>query len=140
MVVYVISEQSVDKKGHSSDLWMVSIIVYSCIILMVTFKLAIHSRYWSALLIITILFFSLIPYLAYMWISNYKFSPHIIGTVKMLFETAKGYFVILLTCCFMLFFESAIIFVQFLRNGLVSKMQKVMRSEDLITSEYLSIL
>lgn len=53
---------------------------YSTIIVVVTFKLATHTRFWSGLLIFTIIVISIGLYLAYMWISNYYFSDYINGT------------------------------------------------------------
>lgn len=54
-------------------------------VLVVTFKLATHTKFWSTLLVFAILFFSLGLYVAYMWISNYVFSDYLNGAVFMFY-------------------------------------------------------
>ena len=81
--------------GHSNDLWVASLTMYTyflfsftSIVLVVTFKLATHTKFWSAMLVIVIVFFSLALYIAYMWVSNYIFSDYLKGAVYMFFTHA----------------------------------------------------
>ena len=53
--------------------------------LVVTFKLSTHTKFWSALLFFCIIVLSLGLYIAYMWISNYRFSDYLKGSVKPFF-------------------------------------------------------
>ena len=53
--------------------------------MLVTFKLSTHTKFWSWILLISILFFSLGLYFAYMWISNYYFSDYVRGGTYMFF-------------------------------------------------------
>ena len=55
--------------------------------LVVTFKLATHTKFWSLLLIIAISILSIALYIGYMWISNYYFSEHIKGTTYVAWTT-----------------------------------------------------
>ena len=48
--------------------------------MLVTFKLSTHTKFWSWILLISILFLSLGMYFAYMWISNYYFSDYTCNT------------------------------------------------------------
>jgi len=55
---------------------------YSSVILVVTFKICSHTKFWSGLYIFCVIVLSLSLYLAYMWLSNYFFSNNILGTIK----------------------------------------------------------
>ena len=74
---FILSDKAVNSNGVSSSYWLVGLTIYSAVIVVVTFKLATHTRFWSILLIITIIFLSLGFYVAYMWISNYALSDHV---------------------------------------------------------------
>lgn len=56
--------------------------------MLVTFKLSTHTKFWSWILLISILFLSLGLYFAYMWISNYYFSDYVYGSTYMFFTEA----------------------------------------------------
>lgn len=58
---------------------------FTTVMMLVTFKLSTHTKFWSWILLISILFFSLGLYLAYMWISNYYFSDYVYGSTYMFF-------------------------------------------------------
>lgn len=51
--------------------------IYTAVMFVVTFKLATHTKFWSSILIWTIILTSLGLYLAYMWISNYALSRYV---------------------------------------------------------------
>ena len=59
---------------------------FTSIVLVVTFKLATHTKFWSTLLIVSILFFSLGLYIAYMWISNVAFTQYLKGTITIFYS------------------------------------------------------
>ncbi len=80
IIFYILSQPSLNQDGITSDYWLVGLTIYSSVILVVTFKLSTHTRFWSILLFITILGFSLGFYVIYMWISNYFLSDNIEGT------------------------------------------------------------
>ena len=58
---------------------------FTSIVLVVTFKLSTHTKFWSVLLFFCIIVLSLGLYIAYMWISNYMFSDYLRGSVKPFF-------------------------------------------------------
>jgi hypothetical protein len=77
-----------NEKGYNSDMWIIGITTFSAAIVIVTFKLSTHTKFWSVFLFIAISFLSLFIYLAYMWISNYSLSEHVIGTTFVAWSTA----------------------------------------------------
>ena len=60
---------------------------YSSVILVVTFKLATHTRFWSMALILSIIITSLGFYVAYMWVSNFYFSHSFQNTTETAWST-----------------------------------------------------
>ena len=97
--------------------------------MLVTFKLATHTRFWSGLLIFTILVLALGLYLAYMWISNYYFSDNINGTSVVAWTSAECYLVVLFGVCFLLFVDGIVIHIDLMKSGIISKMRAVIAHE-----------
>jgi phospholipid-transporting ATPase len=58
---------------------------FTAVILVVTFKLSSHTKFWSVILLLGIVFLSLGLYIAYMWVSNYYVSTYVKGTTFMFF-------------------------------------------------------
>ncbi len=98
-------------------------------ILVVTFKLATHTKFFSLLYVFSILFFSLGVYIAYMWISDVLIieTNKVEHTVSIYFETGETYFLVLLGICAILFVDGAVIFLDFTRGGYASKMRIIMK-------------
>lgn len=128
IIIYVIGSRTMSRNGHNSDLWIVSVSIYSSIIVIATLKLAIHVRHWTLLIAVTIIFCSLAPYISYVWISNYFFSQYRIqGTIIMSFKTGASYLTIVLVSCLMVMINSIIIYSRFHKDKLTSKMQMIMK-------------
>lgn len=73
----VIGEVSVNHSGINSDFWLVSLTIFSSVIMVVTFKLATHTRFWSGLLIFSILITSLGFYILHMWLTNFTMTDYV---------------------------------------------------------------
>jgi hypothetical protein len=60
--------------------------------IIVTLKLVTHTKYWSYILVASIIFVSLGLYIAYMWFSNYiallQTGEYILGTVSVMWNCA----------------------------------------------------
>ena len=105
---------------------------YSSVILVVTFKLATHTRFWSIWLIIGIILLSLALYLAYMWISNTTISNHMfLGVTTIAWTTAEPYFVVIFCTCLILAIDGIIVFIDFKRGSIASKMRVVAHKDQL---------
>jgi phospholipid-transporting ATPase len=59
---------------------------FTSVVVVVTFKLSTHTKFWSVILILSILLFSLGLYVAYMWVSNYYLSDYVKGTTIVFFR------------------------------------------------------
>jgi hypothetical protein len=113
------------------DYVLLDLFRYSAIILVVTFKLATHTRFWSFCLIFSIAFLSLGLYAAYTWISNYALSPEMEGTPYIAWTTSETYFVVLFCICIILFIDGVIVFIDFRRGSYASKMRQVINNEQI---------
>lgn len=128
LIISTIGNKTLNNHGYNSDLWIVSVSIYTSIIMMCTFKLAIHVRHWTVLILVSIIFCSLAPYLAYVWISNFYFSRYRIeGTIIMSFRTGTSYLSVLITSILMLAINGAIIYYNFYKSKRLSKMQVLMK-------------
>lgn len=85
---FILSQTAINAKGYGSGFWLVGLVVYSAVILVVSFKISTHTRFWSIILFLTIVFLSLGMYLVYMWISNYAFSDNVEGTAFVAWTSA----------------------------------------------------
>jgi len=56
--------------GKVADLWIFSITLYTSIIFVVDFKLALYTKFWTILFFITLIGLSLLLFIAYMWASD----------------------------------------------------------------------
>ena len=106
---------------------------FSSVILIVTFKLCTHTKFWSYLLIFSILIISIGLYLAYMWVSNFLFSENIKGTTYTAWTTFEPYFVVLFCICFVLALDGVIISLDYDKGGYSSKMRSIISGERDIT-------
>lgn len=86
--IYSIDSGVLNEKGYNSDMWIIGLTTFSAAIVVVTFKLSTHSKFWSVFLFIAVSLLSLVLYVAYMWISNYKLSEHVVGTTYISWTTA----------------------------------------------------
>lgn len=98
-------------------------------ILVATFKLATHTKFWSVLLVVFIVFFSLGLYFAYMWVSNYYFSTYVTGTVSAYFSSGETYFMVIFSCCLVLLVDGSVVSIDFNRGGYASRMRRLIESE-----------
>jgi len=98
---------------------------FTAVVLVVTFKLATHTKFWSAALFLVIIFMSLGFYFSYMWISNYYFSDYVKGTTWIFFTNAETYFIVLFCCCIVLWIDGMVLSVDFDRGGYASRMRKL---------------
>lgn len=96
--------------------------------MLVTFKLSTHTKFWSWILLISILFLSLGMYFAYMWISNYYFSDYVYGSTYMFFTEGETYFIVLFCVCFVLFIDGIVLSFDSEYAGVVSKMRALVNN------------
>jgi hypothetical protein len=107
--------------GYNSDLWMISLTVYSAVILINNLKLAMHVRHWTTLLILSMILTSFMPYLGFVWLTNYFIARYVQRTAIMSFQCILTYCVVILTTVFMMLITSNVIYFLFKKTGLVQQ-------------------
>lgn len=125
ILYFILSQVSVNGKGYSTCYWLVGMTIYSAVVLVVTFKLSTHTRFWSIMLFFAIIFLSLGLYVAYMWISNYVLSDYVEGTAFIAWTSIETYFVVLFCVCLVLFVDGIVVFLDFRRGSSASKMREI---------------
>lgn len=130
-VFYVIGQVSVNETGINSDFWLVSLTIFSSVILIVTFKLATHTRFWSYLLFFSIIITSLGFYILHMWFTNFSslMTDHVRGTTFVAWTSGETYFIVLFCVCLVLFIDGFVVFLDYSRGGYASKMRRIMHEE-----------
>lgn len=126
-VLYIIGQVSINSTGINSDYWLVSLTIYSSVILVVTFKLATHTKFWSIFLFLAIIITSLGFYVLHMWLTNFTITDYVYGTTVVAWSSIECYFVVLLCVCIVLFVDGLIIFTDFNRGGYASRMRKIIK-------------
>lgn len=120
---------AVNSTGWDSSFWLVGVMIYTAVIFVVTFKLATHTKFWSSILIWTIILTSLGLYLAYMWISNYELSRYVEGVAYIAWTSAECYFYVLFSVCMILFVDGVVVWADFRRGSLASRMREIVYRE-----------
>lgn len=90
--------------------------------MLVTFKLATHTKFWSWISLVSMLVLSLGLYFAYMWISNYHFS-YVINSVEMFFTEGNTYFIVIFCVCAVLFVDGIVLTLDSKYSGVINKMR-----------------
>lgn len=84
---------------------------FSSIILLVTFKIAAHTKFWSWINAISIFFLSLCLYLAFMWISNVM-DTTVKGAIIPIYSSLKTYLLVLFFVCVVLMIDGLVLFIR----------------------------
>lgn len=116
IVKRMLGNTSLVEDGYNSNLQIVSVTVYTSIMMVGTLKLCMQVRHWTKLLLFTIIFLSLAPYFGIMWLLNYKFKRPVQGILYLYFTTIKTYFSILFLMMILIGINSLLIYVKFHSN------------------------
>lgn len=136
---FIIGGVAVNAEGYSSSFWLVGVIIYTSVIFVVTFKLSTHTKFWSAILIWVIIVTSLGLYLAYMWISNWALSSNVEGVAYIAWTSAECYFVVLFSICMILFVDGLVVFLDFRKGALTSRMREIVYQEQINNREFYEV-
>lgn len=79
-------------------------------------------RHWTTLLLITIIFFSLTPYLAFIWVLNYRFKRPVQGILAVYFTSIKTYLSITVIIIILVAINGILIYIRFHSSKILNKM------------------
>jgi len=102
------------------------LIRFTGLMMVVTLKLATHTKFWSIALVVSILLFSLGFYIGYMWISNSVviITDNMLGTPVIAWTSGIAYFFVIFCCCLILLLDGVLITIDFHYGEYASKMRK----------------
>lgn len=124
---------SLNESGINTDFWLIGLTIYTTVILVVTFKLATHTKFWSYMLLLAILLTSIGLYLLHMWVTNFALTDNILGTTRVAWQSFECYFIVVLCVIIVLFVDGVVVFVDFQRGGYASRMREVIKEEKFFT-------
>jgi len=102
MHIFLIGNTIVVKEGHVTDMWYVSITLYTTIVAVVTLKIIIYTRFWTWMNYCAILFFTIFLYCIWMLIAdNIKFF-WVYKTIYMLL-TSWHFYLTVLVCLWIIY-------------------------------------
>ena len=81
---YTIHYDILNKNGQVSDIWLLSLIIYTSIIFVVDLKIALTTEYWTWIYAITLFITSIIPYILFMIASSYISEFKVYNTIEVL--------------------------------------------------------
>jgi hypothetical protein len=108
-------------------MWIIGLTIFSSVIVVVTFKLATHTKFWSVILFFAVSVLSVALYVIYMWMSDYILSEHIVGTTYIAWTTFETYLCVLICLIVVLTIDGIVLSIDFDRGGYISKMREVIK-------------
>jgi hypothetical protein len=118
----VLSCTSILPDGYNGNLQLVGITIYTTIIMLDTLKLSMQVRHWTKLLFFCILFLSIIPYLSFIWVLNYRFKRPVFGVLEVFFTSVRTYLAILVISMILVAINGVLIYLRFHSDQILRKM------------------
>ncbi len=107
----LIGDVTMSSDGDTTDIWYVSITLYTTIVAIVTLRIILYTRFWTWISYVAILIFTVILYMIWLWVAdNIKFFQ-VYKTAYMLCTTWHGYLTALV--CLWLIYCIEMIFISF---------------------------
>ena len=122
MIEISFSSASMNPHGYNSNLQIVSINIYSAIIVLDTLKLSMQVKHWTKLLLFSIILLSLAPYLGFIWFLNYQLNRPVERAVTMCFTSFKSYLGVLLMALVLLTINGVLVYGRFHSQWILNKM------------------
>jgi len=97
--------------GYNSDMWYLSITLYTAIFLIVDFKLALETRYWIWLSFLCFWIFSIGVYICFQWAYNSVSDEKATWTIPMLYNTSYYYLTVIICLGICFIFELLLIVI-----------------------------
>ena len=93
-IVICLDDQAMNSTGQMIDVWYISITLYTCIILVVDLKLALHTKTWTWLNWVAILVFSVGIYLLFAYVGDKFTFFKSYNTVSSIYTSSLFYLII----------------------------------------------
>ena len=97
--------------------------------MIVSFKLATHTKFMSPLLLFSLVVLAIGIYIAYMWISDVFPTSAVNHTIRMFYESASTYFVVIFGVCLILFIDGFIISIDYDNSGAIGKLRDIVHED-----------
>lgn len=137
VVIGTLDTSSVRQTGINSNLYYISITIFSSNIIIDTIKLCMQVNHWTKLLFFTIIVLSIVPYVGFMWVVNYYFSRPVQKVLVVCFSSAKAYFTVVALTIILIGFNGIFVYFRFHSHRILKKM-KIAIEEDIDMIEYFS--
>lgn len=111
--LYAASESnSLSEDGHNYDLWSISITSFTCVIIIVTIKLIIHTKIWNWVHFVVLGLFSIFPYFGFIFVYDFMTETPAYLTMGALASSYYFYINIIATSLLVLILDGGIYFAR----------------------------
>ena len=97
--------------------------------MIVSLKLATHTKFMSKMLLFSLLVLAIGIYIAYIWISSVFPQSGINHTALIFFSSAETYFIVLFGCCLILFVDGFVISFDYDNSGVIKKLRDIVHDD-----------
>lgn len=113
---------SINQTGINTHLHIISVTVFTGVIMVDTIKLCMQVRHWTLLLFFIIIFTSLAPYVGVMWIINFYFNRPIARIMIVCYTSAKGYLSVTLIIIILMAINGIFVYLHFHSHRILKRM------------------
>ncbi len=111
--LFIFQENILNRDADNSDLWSFSVTSFTCVIMIVTLKLMINSKYMTWINLVSIFFLSLGIYFIYVWASNYTGFSLTYMSIPTIWSSAHFYLTVIVCVTFCYIIDMFITSFQF---------------------------
>jgi hypothetical protein len=121
---------SINQDGLNSNLYFISVTIYTAVIMIDTLKLCMQVKHWTKLLFFTIIVLSIAPYIGFMWVVNYTFNRPLGRILIISFTSAKAYLSVFVLIIILIAINGIFIYLRFHSHRILKRM-KIALEEDI---------
>jgi phospholipid-transporting ATPase len=107
--LYAVQAGIIDVSGHNADFWVFSITSFTCIVFLVNVRIALYSRVWTGLHVVSIVVLSIVLYLMFMIVYDFSSPTPSRGSVFQIFSTPYFYVILLAILMISLVFDAGLL-------------------------------
>lgn len=137
IITIALNSTSLKQTGINSGLHITGVTVFAGVIMVDTVKLCMMVQHWTILLFCIIIFTSLAPFVAALWIINYFFNRPVAKIMVICFTTLKTYLSVIVILIILVGINGIFVYLHFHSNRILKRM-KIAIEEDLDMIDFFS--
>jgi len=95
-IIYAVDAEAINSSGHMADVWYVSILTYTAVVLLTDLKISMYTKTWTILNWVAVLILSIAVYIGFTFLGDVLLFFNSNGTVKTMYSSWHYYLLLLL--------------------------------------------